>query len=219
MRLLYVVIVALWSFGPASAEPFIRFDIPAAPLDVALAAFGRVTKEQLLVDAAGLDGRRSSPVIGRFTPEAALRQMLVGTGLGVQAIEGQGFAVAAAGSQAADEVIRNAGAASRFTAFSALIQAASAKALCVSPDTAPGSYRVMARLWIGGSGVVERAELLTSSGDLGRDARLTDTFRHLGVGIVPAGLPQPVTLLITSERATPDYCAKLIASDKTLPAR
>ncbi|MBR7552016.1 hypothetical protein KC220_26080, partial [Mycobacterium tuberculosis] len=63
-------------------------------------------------------------------------------------------------------------------------------------------------VWIGPSGATERAELLTSSGDAGRDAMLAASFRGLALGsLPPVDLPQPVTLLITSEDAAGGYCA------------
>ena len=87
------------------------------------------------------------------------------------------------------------------------MQDALRNALCRQRETLPGSYRVLARVWIGRSGATERAELLTSSGDAKRDAMLATSFRELVVGAAPpSDLPQPVTLLITSEAIADGYC-------------
>ena len=210
LRLLSIATMAMSFSAPAAAaEPFLNFNIPEAPLDIALGSFGRVTKEQLLLDASITDGRRSSRVIGRFTPEAALRQMLTGTGLAVRPVDGQGYAIIAPARTGSDNAVRGTDSAHRFDAYSAVIQTALGRALCGQLGTAPGGYRTMARLWIGAGGTVDRAELLTSSGDAGRDALLTERFRGLAIGVPPAGLPQPITLLVTSEGAAADYCAKL----------
>jgi len=212
LRLLNGVVLVLSLMSPANAAgEFLDFNIPAAPLDRALAAFGTVSKEQLLIDASITDGRRSSPLLGRFTPEAALRQMVSGSGLVVRAVSGQGFAIIATTSANSSESLREvrASSARRFEYYSASIQTAFGRALCGRADTTPGAYRTVARLWIGTSGTVDRADLLTSSGDVNRDALLTGRFRGLAIGVPPAGLPQPITLLVTSEGASADYCAKL----------
>lgn len=189
----------------AAASGFVDFNIPAAPLEDALGSFGRVTKEQLVLDALMLDGRQSHPVVGRFTPEAALRQMLVGTGLMVRAIEGQGYAILGA---TPDVAMRRSEPASRFDAYSTQLQTALGKALCGRSDTIPGHYRTMLRLRVGASGAIDYVQLLTPSGDLGRDSRLTEQMRGLAIGAPPPGLPQPITLLVTSEGASSAYCAQ-----------
>lgn len=203
-----VAVTSLLAFDATSAERFFDFNIPAAPLARALGSFGAITQEQLLLDASIADGRRSEPVVGRFTPEAALRQMLAGTGLTVQPIEGQGFAVVFAGAPDAQQV--DGGAARRLESYSALIQTALGNTLCAQTTTAPGAYRSMAQLWIGRDGHVVRADLLTSSGIVERDTRLTTALQNLSIGVPPPnGMPQPVTLLVTAESPGGDYCAAL----------
>ncbi|HEX7789202.1 MAG TPA: STN domain-containing protein [Afipia sp.] len=212
LRLLGGAVLAM-SLVPLAraAEEFLDFNLPMAPLDRALEAFGRISKEQLLLDASITDGRQSSPVVGRFTPEAALRQMVSGSGLVVRAVEGQGFAIVPASTANISASSREVplSSAQRFESYSATIQIALGRVLCERVDTVPGAYRTMARLWIGASGMVDRAQLLTSSGDADRDALLKARFRGLAIGAPPTGLPQPITLLVTSEGASADYCAKI----------
>jgi len=195
----------------AAAEHLITFDIPAQPLDAALSAYGAATGIQLLFDPALTEGRRAIGLKGTFSAEAALGQLLAGTGIAARMIGDEGFTLVAApvtghprdGSEMSPSV-------RRFNAYSATLQSAMRKALCRFRETAPGSYRVLAQVWIGPSGMTDRAELLTSSGDARRDAMLTTSFRGLALGSSPpVDLPQPVTLLITSEDAGAGYCSQL----------
>jgi len=192
-----------------AAEPFFEFDIAAAPLDQALAKYTWTTKEQLMISAAIADGRLSTAVVGKFTAEAALRHMVAGSGLTVRKIGGQGYSLVAVLPSQAKE--NNASLMSnmphRFIVYSAKLQAAVDRALCARAETAPGNYRTMARLWIGTSGAIERAELLTSSGDEARDTLLVTRLQGVAIGVPPTRLPQPVTMLITGEGAGPDHCA------------
>lgn len=68
------------SATPARAEER-RFDIPAGELQSALLLFSRQVDLQLLYAADLTEGLATEGLEGRFTPEAALRQLLVGSGL------------------------------------------------------------------------------------------------------------------------------------------
>lgn len=194
--------------GASAGEQLIVFDIPAESLDAALSAYGAATRIQLLFDVDLTEGRRTKGVKGAFTAEAALQQLLAGTGIAARMIGTDGLTLV---PQLADEGRRSAAYPSatvrRFDAYSALVQGALRNALCRHRETAPGAYRVLAQVWIGRSGRTDRTELLTSSGDAERDAALTASFRELNVGASPpSDLPQPVTLLVTSEAISAGYC-------------
>jgi TonB family protein len=60
------------------------FNIPAQPLDAALAQYFRVTGVQLLYDSTLTAGYRSAAVKGTYSPREALRLLLRGTGLVVR---------------------------------------------------------------------------------------------------------------------------------------
>lgn len=205
---LVVAIAAVIPQGVLATEPLIEFDIPAEPLDTALTAYGAATRMQLLFDADMTEGRRTNGVKGAFTAEAALAQLLAGTGIAARMIGNDGLTLV---PELTDGNRRSTSDMSptvrRFDAYSARVQDALRNALCRQRETLPGSYRVLARVWIGRSGATERAELLTSSGDAKRDAMLATSFRELVVGAAPpSDLPQPVTLLITSEAIADGYC-------------
>lgn len=194
-----------------AAERLISFDIPPQPLEAALSAYGAATGVQLLFDPALTEGRRTAGLKGTFGAEAALGQLLAGTGIAARMIGDDGFTLvpvpvkghARAGHDMSPTV-------RRFNVYSAMLQDAMRHALCRSRETAPGSYRVLVQVWINPAGTADRAELLTSSGDVRRDALLAAGFRGLALGSSPpADLPQPVTLLITSEDVGAGYCSQL----------
>lgn len=66
----------------ASAQETTGYDIPAGPLNTALAAFGRQSGLQLAYDPALAAGKTSSGIRSNSAPDAALSALLQGTGLG-----------------------------------------------------------------------------------------------------------------------------------------
>ncbi|MNH83954.1 Ferripyoverdine receptor precursor [compost metagenome] len=73
--------------GPAAAALH-SFDIPAQPLGSALVAFARQSGVQVMAGEADAADRRSHPVRGRMTSDAALRRLLKGTGLTARNVGG-----------------------------------------------------------------------------------------------------------------------------------
>jgi len=66
----------------AAEQPVgMRFAIPAQPLSTALIAFGKQANVQVLTAGQTVDALRSHAVSGTFATEAALRQLLEGTGV------------------------------------------------------------------------------------------------------------------------------------------
>lgn len=57
------------------------FNIPAQDLGAALRAFGRASRQQVVFDSQDTRGKRSSALVGTFTADAGLAQLLGGTGL------------------------------------------------------------------------------------------------------------------------------------------
>jgi Secretin and TonB N terminus short domain. len=75
-----------------------RFEIPAQPLDSALAAFSAVTRVQVLVPGEFTQGLRSPGVSGSYSQEQALSRLLQGTGLSASYIDGDSVTLQRAGS-------------------------------------------------------------------------------------------------------------------------
>jgi hypothetical protein len=185
---------------PNGAQQKIQdFDIPAQSLEKALDTYSAAAGIQLLVDVKVVAGLRSTAVKGTFAAPVALAVLIAGTGLAVRAIDGQGVTLVHAANTASASV-------SRFDRYSAEIQERLRITLCGRPETVPGSYRALMRLWIDSSGIVFRSELVTPTGGEMRDAALTRAMLALTPGQPPAGLPQPVTLLVTPDQAAAAFC-------------
>jgi len=73
-----------------------RIDIPAQPLARAIAEYSRLTGILVVADASLTRGRSSTAVRGQFTSEAALAQMLSGTGLQASSDGAGGFVLSQA---------------------------------------------------------------------------------------------------------------------------
>lgn len=184
------------------------FMIPAQPLAEALSAFGEATRIPMFIDGELVRGRRSTEVSGLHTSADALRDLLAGTGLVAHSIEGKGFTLTAVSppSGSGDGADRMSG--PGVERYAAAIQLALHEVLCRHRETRPGTYRSLIRLWIDATGGVTRSDVLTSTGDPRRDLLLAAELRSLAIGEPPpAGLRQPVTLLLRPSPASSlDYC-------------
>lgn len=180
-------------------QNIIEFDIPAQSLEQALDAYSTLAGVQIVVDANLVSGLRSTVVKGTFAPPVALSILISGTGLAVHTIDDQGVTFVRAPYALSASV-------GRFERYSAAIQETLRSTLCQRPETAPGSYRALMRLWINNKGAVFRSELVTSSGSEVRDAELSKAMQTLIPGQPPDGLPQPITLLVTPDQASTAYC-------------
>jgi hypothetical protein len=116
-----------------------------------------------------------------FSAEAGLRQLLAGTGIAPRTIGDEGFTLVPEPERNGRGWNGTPRTVQRFDVYSAALQDAPHNALCHHQETAPGSYRVLARARIGSAGP-DRAELLTSLDDARRDALLTESLRGLVVG-------------------------------------
>ena len=84
----------------AQAPSTASFDIPAQPLASALTAFGRQSGLQVVFDAAAVAGKSSAGVAGTMSPQQALQQLLVGTGVSFRHSSPTSVTITAAGSSA-----------------------------------------------------------------------------------------------------------------------
>jgi hypothetical protein len=176
--------------GMTSAQ-VITFDIPAQPLSSALERFMAMTNVAVVADSAMVTGFTSRPVHGWFSPEGALRSLLAGTGIDPQPI-GTGTYALVSRPAATDRHSLP-----PFTDYAATIQQEVTRALCRHAETRPTYYRTVMRLWIDPTGLVERSELATSTGNPRLDLAIGASLRNLDIGApVPIGLSQPVKLAI-----------------------
>jgi hypothetical protein len=180
------------------AQMVINFDIPAQPLPSALERYGDATGREVLYESGTASDRRSAPVKGRLTPEAALHALLDGTGLAARFMADGTFVLVplpAAGRQdhAAPLPVQQ--------RYYARIQSRLREALCAKTEVRPGSYRLVALFWIGSAGTVSRYERLGSTGQSLRDRDVDLTLTQLAIGEPPpTGFEQPVLIMIVPER-------------------
>ncbi|VFR91705.1 Outer membrane TonB-dependent transducer VreA of trans-envelope signaling system [plant metagenome] len=184
--------LAIWAGVVSAAEPppagqLLDFDIPAQPLGEALNRYGETARLAALYPSRLATGLWSAPVHGRYTREDALRLLLQGTGLALAKAstpDGDVFRLARAPAAAP----ASAGLASGIApgGYLPLLQAAVMHALCQDPRTAPGHYRTLFEVAIDESGRAASAELLSSSGDAGRDAALLAALRQTRAAVPPA---------------------------------
>ncbi len=180
----------------------VTLHIPAQDLAPALDQFSRATGMAVLVDSQLSRGRRSLAVDGEFTAAQALRQLLGGSGLMARYARDDAFTLQVAQvedvAQPMEKPVPGSAAVNR--SYATAVQAAIERNLCRSPLTRPGSFRAVLQLWIGRDGVVQHSRLLTSTGDVRRDAALVDSFHTLKIDRpTPGALRQPVTLLLLPE--------------------
>lgn len=179
-------------------EPF-DFDIPARSLEEALRRYATLTRRATLFRSELVAGRTSAPVQGRYAPQEALRRLLEGTGLSIEQVRtGQSMAFVLKAANAPAVLSRaSLEAVPGGADYPALVQAGVWRALCADPRTKPGEYRSLLRVQVDASGTVQRARLLRSTGESGRDAAVLAAVRRVHLNRPPPpDMPQPVTLLI-----------------------
>jgi hypothetical protein len=186
----------------------IHFELPAQPLAEALRVYGRITEELVIVQTRLVEGRTSAPVKGEYPPHEALRRLLAGTGLQASVSSADEIVIVprpetsppsaptrtlAINAAVIDGVM--AGGDNR--SYAALLQTRLTQALCASPATRPGSYRLVAQLRIDNSGLVVASRIVESTGRAERDAAIEQAMSALVLDSAPpATLQEPVTILL-----------------------
>ncbi len=202
LGLLLGLLLSRASADPVPATMRMTLHIPAQELARALDQFSRATGMAVLVDSQLSRGRRSLAVDGEFTAAEALRRLLGGSGLMAKYSRDDAFTLQVAQVEdvplPAEKPPPASVAVNR--SYATAVQAAIERNLCRSPLTRPGSFRAVLQLWIGRDGVVQHNRLVTSTGDVRRDAALVDSFHTLRIDRpTPGALRQPVTLLLLPE--------------------
>ncbi|MFH0301309.1 STN domain-containing protein [Bradyrhizobium sp. 31Argb] len=176
-----------------------RFDIPAQSLATALDAYGAATGLEVFYDGVLAAGQYARPVHGLFTPEAALRRLLIGSGLEARATgQGSFTLVAPARLRAADPAVRS---------YFGLLQSEVSRALCGRAETRPRDVDLLLRIWIAASGTIDRAQLFDMATGAPDVADVGGVLRGLSLGTPPADMPQPVAVAILArDRGRPTGC-------------
>ena len=174
----------------------LSFDIPAQPLASALDAYATGTGIETFYDSEFTRGRRSTAVKGILAADVALRILLEGTGL-TEVSSGNAFAVVAAPGKSQHGGARL----TEFGSYYSVLQAGVARAFCRHAETIPGDFRAVIRFSVGSSGELQDLRLLSSTGDLRRDAIIADELRGVSFDAPPPRLPQPVTMMVAPRPA------------------
>jgi hypothetical protein len=202
------LLLALVSLGArpvmAQQEAVVTFDIPAQPLASALDAYSAATGLVAVYNGRLAAGRTSNAVRGTFVPGPALRLLLKDSGLVAEHTTAGAFVVVSAPDNpaltrtpAAIALAALSAQDARERRYSAMLQQGVNNALCGKPLTMPGAYRAALSLWVGADGVVTRVRLLSSTGDVQRDAAIVAGASALALGEPPpARMAQPFTMVL-----------------------
>lgn len=162
-----------------------RFDIPAQPLGEALKQYGVISGRPVFFDGPVVAGRTSSAVQGIYTPDAALRKLVEGSGLAVDyADPGQADAFVLKAidpreAPPASDAYAEAADMPRPTPYDGLVQASLWDALCSIPSIAPADYTTAVRFNIDSTGHLTNIRLLHSTGDRQRDEALEVALQNI----------------------------------------
>lgn len=180
-----------------------RFDLPAQPLETALAAYGRLTGHSVLVTSELTAHRQAAAVHDDLPPREALQRLLVGTQLEARYTNSTAFTLVPArvDSRSNTEPLSGSEPASNRLVgsdYAAVIQTTITRVLCDAQPETFGRFRVGIQLWIEDSGRVSAARVLETSGLPERDAQVLEQMRNMVLDAPPpAGMAQPVTILLT----------------------
>ncbi len=169
------------------------FDIPSQPLAAALRAYGKASGLEVFYDGSLSVGRRSSAVMGTYTPMIGLRVLLRGTGYVARETDIANTITIVAGPSLAPLHATF----DRYQPYFAALQTRLSAQLC-SGKSGGDRNETTFRFWIDASGVISRAELLGSAGESDDWRReIVSKVQGLQIGkSPPAGLPQPLTMVI-----------------------
>ncbi|WCM25959.1 TonB C-terminal domain-containing protein [Sphingomonas sp. QA11] len=197
----------------------ILFNIPAQPLDTALVAYSNVVGNQVIYNARLAAHRRSTSVIGLFTPDTALRALLEGTDFTIRYTSPTDVTLVARNDHAAVNMNPGAdlggaqgsltldtlyielpaGAERRpdFTDYGQAVRLEIKRALARDSETSYRILNIQAEFRIDGSGHVENPHLKRRTGDRGLDAAVERVLRGIRLrSAPPKGMPQPVRVTI-----------------------
>lgn len=185
--------------APVAAGHLFDFDIAAQPLVTALYQYGDMSRQPALFDTSMIAGRTSPGVRGRYMPEAALHQLLQGTGLRAEKLHsehGETFVLKETGHAGAMAHTPLPGIFD--TAYPGLIQAGIWQALCADSRIAPGDYSFLFRFRVDASGRITSPQLLGTTGNAQRDSLLMAALRRVQLeqSPPPAMTQQPLTMLL-----------------------
>ena len=88
---LYAAVPMAQAQTVAATESVRQYEIPAGPLSTALSAWGAQSDRQLVFAPGLIAGKQGRGIYGRYGAEQALTQLLAGTGLAWERVDGQTY--------------------------------------------------------------------------------------------------------------------------------
>jgi hypothetical protein len=172
----------------------IQFAIAAQPLAAALDSYSIMTGLELYYDGDLAVGRLSSAVEGRRAPEAALQELLAGSGLVARPTGPNSFTIKPAPASYL--------ASARLQPYFGAIQGRVSQILCARAETRPGDTDLVLQLWIAPTGTIQRAQLLDAPGAGTRESAFATALSGVSIGAAPpAELPQPIVMAVLARRS------------------
>jgi TonB family protein len=111
-----------------------------------------------------------------------------------------GLAVGNGGGDVIGGIGGGGGGGSRFGFYASLIQSQVQAALQHDEKARAGRFKLMVRLWLGPSGRITRAQLVSSSGSTSLDAAIERALGGVTIGeSPPPDMPQPVNVRISAQ--------------------
>jgi hypothetical protein len=169
----------------------LEFNIPAQPLAKALVAYGAKTGFEIFYNAALAEAQQSAAVVGVFSRQSALQQLLRGTGYVARSTGPETFTIVTAPpatTAVAAETRR------RLQPYFAALQIRIDEAMCRRKLTAKDE--LLLQFWLSSSGLVTRAEVIGDDGHPTEDQSSAEMIRGLALAAPPAGLPQPINMVV-----------------------
>lgn len=210
MRLVAVLLAAvvMMSGGTALARAPV-YDMPAMPLSEALARLGAEAGLHVNYDERLAAGLQSSPVRGAATPQAALDQLLAGTGLVPRFTRRDAFTVIPRSiterpDLRLDDLVITApiiGAAKGvdYAWYGGLLLEECFRKLRGQPELKGRKYELQLYVWLDPDGAVTRLETVGLSQEIETRALIEQTLDGLRVSrLPPQAMPQPVLLRISA---------------------
>ncbi len=206
--------ISFTTVAPAASGQSARlhFNIQSAPLPTALDDFSAASGIQVLYDGALANGRVSATVRGVMTADAALAQLLQGTGLSATFTRDRNVIIvlspdsvkvlyAPAPVTTATElgeihvdVPRNSTSGGM---YATLVQYQLQRALRKKPELLVGNYQAQVRIWVDAAGVVQRSQMVASNANTRFEEALLAALKNMVVGEPPpADLLQPVSIRV-----------------------
>src|SRR5262249_29847735 len=180
-------------------------------LSRALIAYGAATGLEIFYDTALVDKQRTVDLVGRLAPSDALRILLRGTGYAAKATMPGAFTIVPAPRSAPLSAVAAASVRRHLEPYFAAIQAQIDDALCRNDAILSNPRKFLFQFWLAPSGVVEQAEVIDEAGERADDQTLAAAIRGLALAAPPAGMPQPVSMVIFPPSVASKLCGRVQA--------